>query len=355
MPFSPDYFTARERFRAAAHQLRCETEQIPVKPAGPAREELTTDMAVLNHGGTKSTLLVSSGLHGCEGLFGSAVQLAALERWARVPPPDGVRVVLVHALNPYGFSWMRRTNEDNVDLNRNFLLPGEKYEGAAPLYRDLDPLLNPPRLPARWEPFRLKAYLFIARHGLHALMQAIAEGQYEFPKGLFYGGSGPSETMRMLQEHLPHWLEGSERVMHLDLHTGLGRWGAYKLLTDYPLGDRAARLRGHFGDAVEESASQQTAYRTRGSFGQWCLAMFPDKDYTYFCAEFGTYAPLQVLAGLRAENQTHHWGKPETPTTRRAREHLRELLNPASPAWRQQVLGNAMTLIGQAVQALLTP
>ena len=26
----------------------------------------------------------------------------------------------LHALNPYGFSHLRRTNEDNVDLNRNF-------------------------------------------------------------------------------------------------------------------------------------------------------------------------------------------------------------------------------------------
>src|SRR5437764_6896180 len=137
----------------------------------------------------------------------------------------------------YGFAWMRRTNEDNVDLNRNFLLPGEKYEGCPPLYRELDRLLNPKRPPSRWEPFRLGAYWLILRHGLPALMQAIAGGQYEFPEGLFYGGRGPSETLRLLREHLPRWLGGAARVLHLDLHTGLGRRGSYKLLADYPFSE----------------------------------------------------------------------------------------------------------------------
>ena len=27
----------------------------------------------------------------------------------------------IHAINPHGFAWMRRTNEDNIDINRNWL------------------------------------------------------------------------------------------------------------------------------------------------------------------------------------------------------------------------------------------
>jgi hypothetical protein len=32
-----------------------------------------------------------------------------------------VAVVFIHAVNPYGMSFWRRWNENNVDLNRNFL------------------------------------------------------------------------------------------------------------------------------------------------------------------------------------------------------------------------------------------
>ena len=40
-------------------------------------------------------------------------------------------------------------------------------------------------------------------------------------------------------------------------------------------------------------------------------------DYLFAYAEFGTNGPLQMLAGLRAENQAHHWGASDAPTTRR--------------------------------------
>ena len=41
-------------------------------------------------------------------------------RSMRRPRDAGVAVLYVHALNPYGFSWWRRTTHENVDLNRNF-------------------------------------------------------------------------------------------------------------------------------------------------------------------------------------------------------------------------------------------
>ena len=33
----------------------------------------------------------------------------------------------MHAINPYGFAWTRRVNEDNVDLNRNFVDHDKAY------------------------------------------------------------------------------------------------------------------------------------------------------------------------------------------------------------------------------------
>ncbi len=61
------------------------------------------------------------GLHGVEGFFGSAVQLACLEHWLSAEAPS-VKYVFLHGLNPYGFAWRRRFDENNVDPNRNFLL-----------------------------------------------------------------------------------------------------------------------------------------------------------------------------------------------------------------------------------------
>ena len=116
-------------------------------------------------------VVVSSGLHGVEGYFGSAVQLALLEGEdvVRGHCRSGVALVLIHALNPYGFAWVRRANEENVDLNRNFLLTGESYKGSPPRYAALDALLNPKHPPHRLDTFRLRSMVSILRHGMPQL------------------------------------------------------------------------------------------------------------------------------------------------------------------------------------------
>ena len=57
----------------------------------------------------------------------------------------GVDVLMLHAINPHGFSHLRRGNEDNVDLNRNFIDWTAPPPGNA-AYADLHPALVVPAL-----------------------------------------------------------------------------------------------------------------------------------------------------------------------------------------------------------------
>ena len=71
----------------------------------------------------QALLIVSSGCHGIEGYCGSGLQVALLRDGAlRARARDaGVALLLVHAMNPWGFSHGRRVTFENVDLNRNFV------------------------------------------------------------------------------------------------------------------------------------------------------------------------------------------------------------------------------------------
>jgi hypothetical protein len=144
--------------------------------------------------------------------------------------------------------------------------------------------------------------------------------------------------------------------MHLDFHTGLGDRATCKLLLDYPLTEvHHRRLRAWFGpDSFEALHAQGVAYPVRGSFGQWCVARRRGLDYLYAGAEFGTCKPTEVLAGLRAENQAHHWGQPDDPSTERAKQRLVELFCPRSEAWRTRVLDHSRHLVAQAIRGLLS-
>ena len=92
-------------------------------------------------------------------------------------------------------AWLRRVNEHNVDLNRNFLGADETYQGAPEGYDELDAFLNPPR-PSSWGPFYPRAGWLILRVGLPTLRQTVAGGQYVNPKGLFFGGAALEEGPR---------------------------------------------------------------------------------------------------------------------------------------------------------------
>src|SRR5262249_22286755 len=163
-------------------------ESLPIAERGPASEELTIDVALFPlDASAPSALVVTSGLHGIEGYVGSALQTALLEQGSSLRAPN-VRLILMHALNPWGFAYRRRVDADHVTLNRNFLLHGESYSGAPSVYQSLDRLLNPRHAPSMWEPFLLKALWATMRHGASNVKQAIACGQYEFPMGLYFGG-----------------------------------------------------------------------------------------------------------------------------------------------------------------------
>lgn len=361
--FSEDYFTARQRFREHAargdwqletHPLAEDAPDRPQPPGGPANDNtLCLDVAISGDCDAEQVLVVSSGLHGVEGFYGSAVQLAVLQQWAELDS-SGVKCILMHALNPYGFAKLRRFDEHNVDLNRNFLPAGQPYTGHPAGYADLDSLLNPQRGPSRLEPFHAKAIYHVLRHGMPKLRQAIAAGQYDYPNGLFYGGSKPAAVHTLLEANLPRWIGNARQVVHLDLHTGLGKHATGKLLLDYAITPESRqRLRDWFGDnSFETSDRPDIAYASRGGLGAWCVHHKLAEDYLFATAEFGTYGPIQVLAGLRAENQAHLWGQPDSPATLRAKRKLKELFCPASPRWRQTVLQESLTLVSRALHGL---
>ena len=349
--FPNDYASARSAFQRAASQLAMTLEEHPVEGYGPAGEPLATSVAILNRSNSNRVLVLSSGLHGVEGFFGSAVQIECLRRWTQHATPS-VNVVLLHALNPYGFAWCRRFDDQNVDLNRNFLQDSESYSGSPPGYARLDTLLNPKRPPSRWEAFQLKALAQIARYGMPVLKQAVAAGQYEFPQGLFFGGHRPSATVRMLDENLPRWLNGCESAVHLDFHTGLGPYATYKLLLDYePSHEQRDRMVKWFGErSIEHSDAKGIAYEARGGLGQWCISRNFVPNYHFACAEFGTYSPLKVLSGLRTENQAHHWG--DESSRRIAQRRLASLFCPRDRRWRSMVLDQSTELVDQAINGL---
>ncbi|OUL20094.1 hypothetical protein BV378_30300 [Nostoc sp. RF31YmG] len=353
--FCPNYTTARNRFRTSALALGCRLEAYSIDQTGPNGEDLTIDVAILGNPHPQKVVVVSSGLHGVEGFFGSAVQCALLEeRLVSWNQSQETTLLLLHALNPYGFAWCRRWNEENIDLNRNFLLPNEEYRGSPAKYGDLNAFFNPTSPPSRFEPFVVKAIATILRYGITSLTATLPVGQYDFPQGLFFGGNNPSKTYQILDANLPRWIGNATDVVHIDFHTGLGKKATYKLFIDDPPDSKPTQwLTEKFGDDVVEAyKARKVTYIFRGGLGSWCKAKFPQCNYRFLTAEFGTYPVIQVVEALRAENRAHFFSPPNHLSKDWTRQRLMEVFAPADEDWRDAVVSQGLDLVGRAIAVL---
>ncbi len=353
--FSDDYEHSRARFIGAAARADFVLSEYPLDCDGPTGLALSIDVARKGPTNAQKVLVVSCGTHGVEGFFGAAVQAAVLETVLNTQTvPEQTAIVLIHALNPYGFAFRRRVNEDNVDLNRNFLLAGQPFSGAPPAYRELDGLLNPKHPPSALTPFLLVAGPKLLKYGFSALKNAIAQGQYDFPQGVFFGGKAPSRSQVILTSHAREWLGKPERVLHIDFHTGLGPWGGYALCADLPVdGARVQQLRREFGsEHVQSYDPKGVLYEIKGGLGRFLEAQFPDTQYDCLLAEFGTYSSLKVLRAMRVENCVHLHAPQDAARNARAKAHLLEAFCPESESWRSTVVERGVSVVRSALRAL---
>ena len=354
--FAQDYAQARDKFLTAARarQLHVESHAHPTA-RGPSGEALAIDVAVLGDAGSPA-LMLTSGTHGVEGFCGSGCEVGLLADDAFVDTLDkrGVALVLVHALNPFGFAHLARTTEENVDLNRNFRDFGTRTSSAA--YDEVHGFL----VPDTWPPTQentAKLMAYVARHGAPALQQAMSAGQSGHADGLFYAGTKPTWSHERLREILRRHAAPRARFAWIDLHTGLGPLGHGEKIFAGPPDDAAMldRTRRFFGaDVTSIWDGSSTSARLDGMLCMAALDECPDSEYTGIALEYGTRSYLDVVQALRARQWlTNH---PDAPaaTADAVKRQIRDAFYVDTPAWKAMVFAQARAASLQAVTALAT-
>jgi len=344
--FWPEYLVARNYFHMAVAARGGQLVFLKLAAKGPNNEPLTIDIGWFGAKHPKRVLVHSSGLHGVEAYAGSAIQLRWLREGLPSTPADST-IVLVHVLNPYGMTWARRFNENNVDLNRNFRDPGDRLPAEPAHWAEVNALLNPTSPPSM-DCFYLRAALLVLRYGLPNLKQAVAGGQSLNERGLFFVGRAMEEGPAKFQELLKHRLADVERIVAIDVHTGLGRFGEDRLLVDSRIEGKDTLRTMHevFGKRIQGLSQEGIAYSATGAQEEMYVRSFPGAKVYFATQEFGTYHPLRVVEALRAENRLHHHGR---GTVRHpAKTRLLEMFNPRDPKWRLSVLKRGEEVIRQA-------
>lgn len=353
--FSSSYANARRQYLRAAAQIHAHVESHVIAGyRGLEDEELATDVVLLGPASARRLLVLTSGTHGVEGFCGSAAQIALLhdEPLRASLERLNVAILVVHAINPYGFSHLSRTTEDNVDLNRNSIDFASTLP-ANPAYDDLHALL----VPADWPPSQENAAAiadYIARRGERAYQQALTIGQYRHADGMFFGGHRPVWSTALLQTLFERYGAACDSIGWIDFHTGLGPFGhGEKICVGQLGGDELQRARAWWGaDVTSPLDGTSVAANVAGPVLDTLRRTCRHVDTTAIAIEYGTVPLIDMLHMLRADVWLRQ--HPDAPKSRidAIRESIRAAFYCDDNVWRGLILGQARAAILQAVVGL---
>lgn len=349
-PLASSYADARAAFLDAAAAAHARLSTFPHALEGLDGEELAIDVAEVGPADADDVVIVVSGTHGVEGYLGSALQRHHL---GTLEPERGPAIVFVHALNPHGFSWVRRVNEDNVDLNRNFVdwsQPPPRNDE----YREIADVL----VPSSWtadeqERTMLTLLAKLEEVGPERMQLIVSGGQYDDPDGIFYGGDRPTWSNHWVRDFLARRLAGVRRAVIIDLHTGLGPWGHGELIShaspDDPMFERQLAWWGEVTSLLDgSSVSAELA-------GDWLAAaetMLTDTELTAVALEYGTVDLLTVLNSLRADAVLHAHGDPTGSGAAAVRAQVRAAFLDDDPAWLETCWTRYRSVVTAAIDRL---
>ncbi|AMO24537.1 M14 family metallopeptidase [Ramlibacter solisilvae] len=351
--FSDSYAQARRKFLDAARRrgLAAESQLLML----PGAEGETLAMDVVRDGPADATrlLVVISGVHGLEGFCGSGIQTGLLDTGEHGLRPQraDTAVLYVHAVNPYGFSHLRRATQENVDLNRNFVDFGQPLPENAG-YAEIHDALLPPGWPPRPEDEAVLA-AYREKHGARGLQRAMALGQYTHADGLHYGGLGPAWSNATFREVIRRHGAGVEQLASVDIHTGLGPFGHGERIfasfdPDPAVLERAGRWWGQITSVTTgSSASIPLTGPIQTALHEEC----PRARHLGICLEYGTYPMERVAGALRAEHWLHRQGG-EPAQAAAIRREVKETFYPDSTDWKQAVWRQGREACAQALQGL---
>lgn len=326
--------------------------QHPLKD--PAGAELFCDIVFLGQSPDPSNVLVLiSGTHGIEGFTGSAVQidsLPLLNTFLKSQADFGI--VLIHALNPWGFAWLRRCDHEGIDLNRNFIdfsqpLPENGEYKLLQAKLNNDKWLKTAHLSELW-----------ADEDFPSFVAQITQGQYTDANGLYYGGQQPSWSHQLLNKVCAHsFITQANHLSVIDVHTGLGAYGYGEVINDHIPNTKgfewAKKLYGNNGCAalLGESCSAPKL----GLLDYYWHKVMGDRG-CFITLEYGTYAVENLISELIKEQIYHNGLAPNQRRDLQAETvvNLNAFFYPYEISWQQQVLFRARQIMALALLGLST-
>ena len=353
--FATDYDQVRSRLEALTTRLGAEIFSHPIDEA----DGLYIDSFYLPAGESQTNLIVlTTGVHGIEGYIGSVMLEVFFGEVYPTLDTDTTGILVVANVNPYGMKHFRRYNENNVDLNRNFILDWDSFDLASNQeYPKVDTFLGPTGKigNALWHEagFYLSLGKTAITDGAGTISDALLTGQYEYPQGVYYGGNGDEASTVYLKDVFSRCLDSTyENIIHIDIHSGYGpRYNMVIFNSVFETMTEAESVEA-FGYDHVIAFDSESFYATTGDTTDFFyrLAQQKEAEAELFstCFEFGTIGDefFDTILSLKYtvdENRNHWYPTDNAISAEILRQNYLELYYPTETAWRTKTIQDFLT------------
>ena len=357
--YSDSFYTTYEEVRAHLQELSEGLGAERARYAIDEEEGLYIDSFYLRAAEEKTNLIVlTTGVHGVEGYIGSVMLDVFFEEVYPTLDTADTGVLVVANVNPYGMKNYRRYNENNVDLNRNFILEWDSFDRASNKeYPKVDTFLGPTGKIGNGFWHEVGFYLNLGKtaitDGAGTISDALLTGQYEYPQGVYYGGDGDEASTAYLKDVFERCLDSDyENVVHIDIHSGYGPRYNMVIFNSVFETMTEAQSQEAFGYDYVIAHDSEAFYATTGDttdfFYRLAQQMGTDTALFSTCFEFGTIgdAFFDTILSLKytVDENRNHWYPTNNKTTEKIiHENYMELFYPTETAWREKTVADFKT------------
>ncbi len=299
-------------------------------------------------------IVITTGVHGIEGYIGSVMlDVFWKEIYASEINKANTGVLVVANVNPYGMKYHRRYNENNVDLNRNFILDWNSFDKTVNKdYPKVDSFLGPKDTMGNIIGHELGFYGSLVKEviedGADVISNALLGGQYEAPEGVYYGGNGDEASTTYLKNVFEQTLESNyENIVHIDVHSGYGpRYNMVIFNSVFETMNEAESVALFEYDNIIAHDSE-AFYPTTGDTTDFYYRLHEklgvDTALFSTCFEFGTIGDsfIDSIISMKytiEENQNHWYPSNNDTTNEIIKERYQELFYPTEKEWREKTV-----------------
>ena len=355
--FCTTYEETRQRLQMRVSTLQnagveLQQESYPIDES----DGLYIDTVYLPSSGEYTNLVVlTTGVHGMEGYIGSVMLDVFFEEIYPGLNRETTGVLVVANVNPYGMKYLRRYNENNVDLNRNFILDWTQHDlSSNKEYPKVDTFLGPTGKMGNAFWHEAGFYLSLAKtaitDGAGTISDALLTGQYEYPQGVYYGGNGDEASTVYLKDVFSKCLDSEyENVVHIDIHSGYGPRYNMVIFNSVFETMTEAESKEAFGYDYVIAHDSEAFYATTGDTTDFFYRLAQQKgtetELFSTCFEFGTIgdAFFDTILSLKYtvdENRNHWYPTGNAITAQIVHENYMELFYPTETQWREKTVAD---------------